>query len=179
MNGPRAEVQTADAILMVRPARFGANPETADSNRFQQSGASPGEAAEALREFDGLVGRLVDAGVEVIVAEDTPSPPKPDACFPNNWVSFHADGTIVLYPMQPATRRPERREAIVEQACRELGFEPRRITDERDVDARIRAHCDALGAGDRLREPACERRDLVERKALAGDRGRTVGRVEQ
>jgi hypothetical protein len=135
MNGPRAEVQTADAILMVRPARFGANPETADSNRFQQSGASPGEAAEALREFDGLVGRLVEAGVEVIVAEDTPSPPKPDACFPNNWVSFHADGTVVLYPMMAPSRRAERREEPIDQVAR-AGFAVARRIDLSPLEAR-------------------------------------------
>jgi hypothetical protein len=72
-------------------------PETADSNRFQQAGALPGDVQTALREFDGLVGSLRDAGVEVVVADDTSEPSKPDACFPNNWVSFHADGSVVLY----------------------------------------------------------------------------------
>ena len=69
-----SEAQCADAVLMIRPARFGANPETAASNRFQQSGATAGDAAAALREFDGLVDRLRAAGVEVHVAEDTPEP---------------------------------------------------------------------------------------------------------
>jgi len=103
------EAQTADAVLMIRPVRFGANPETADSNRFQRADAVPGDTDAAVREFDRLVERLGAAGVEVIVVEDTPIPPKPDACFPNNWVSFHADGSVVLYPMMASTRRAERR----------------------------------------------------------------------
>ena len=95
---------------MIRPARFGANPETADSNRFQQANARPGDVQAALREFDGLVESLRTAGVEVLVAEDTSEPAKPDACFPNNWVSFHADGSVVLYPMMArhAPRRASR-----------------------------------------------------------------------
>ena len=129
MTGRQAtEAQCANAVLMVRPARFGANPETAGSNRFQQSGTSAGDAAAALREFDGLVDRLRAAGVEVHVAEDSPEPPKPDACFPNNWVSFHADGSVVLYPMMAASRRAERREEPIGQ-LRRAGFRVARIVD--------------------------------------------------
>jgi hypothetical protein len=114
---------------MVRPSRFGANPETAGSNRFQQSGTTAGDAAAAaLREFDGLVDRLRAAGVEVHVAEDTPEPPKPDACFPNNWVTFHADGSVVLYPMMAASRRAERREEPIGQ-LRRAGFHVARTVD--------------------------------------------------
>jgi hypothetical protein len=97
---------------MVRPARFGFNPQTAASNAFQQvpQGVAQTTAAadiqdRALREFDALAERLVRAGVRVIVAHDTPEPAKPDAIFPNNWVSFHADGTVVLYPMLAPNRR--------------------------------------------------------------------------
>ena len=113
---------------MVRPAHFGANPETADSNRFQQANARPGDVQAALREFDGLVESLRTAGVEVLVADDTSEPAKPDACFPNNWVSFHADGSVVLYPMLAPTRRAERREAPVEQ-LRRAGFQVARTID--------------------------------------------------
>jgi hypothetical protein len=123
-----AEAQCADAVLMVRPAHFGWNPETADSNRFQHAGAGTGESVAAAREFDALAARLVDAGVEVVVAEDSPEPAKPDACFPNNWVSFHADGTVVLYPMLAPSRRAERRPeviAVVERA----GFRSARTID--------------------------------------------------
>ncbi len=100
---------------MVRPARFGPNPETADSNRFQQAGADPEATAAARREFDALTAQLDAAGVRVHVVEDSAEPAKPDACFPNNWVSFHADGTVVLYPMMAASRRAERRPELVTQ----------------------------------------------------------------
>ena len=106
---PESDRQCAAAVLMIRPARFGANPETAASNRFQQGGAAPDAPLQARREFDGLVARLADAGVAVHVADDSPEPAKPDACFPNNWVSFHDDGSVVLYPMLAASRRLERR----------------------------------------------------------------------
>jgi hypothetical protein len=129
------EAQCADAVLMVRPAAFGANPETAASNRFQQAGATPADAEAALREFDGFAERLEAAGVEVIVAADSPSPPKPDACFPNNWVSFHADGSVVLYPMMAPSRRAERREAPVERVA-SAGFRIARRIDLSPLEAR-------------------------------------------
>ncbi len=124
------EAQCANAVLMIRPSRFGANVETAGSNRFQQSmsGSGGGDAAAAEREFEGLVERLRAAGAEVHVAEDTPEPAKPDACFPNNWVSFHADGSVVLYPMMAPSRRAERREAPIEQ-LRGAGFRIARTVD--------------------------------------------------
>ena len=121
---------------MIRPARFGSNPETADSNRFQHAGATMADAAAAAaREFDGLAGRLADAGVEVIVAEDSPEPPKPDACFPNNWVSFHADGSVVLYPMMAPSRRAERRREPV-AAVERAGYRVARTIDLSSLEAR-------------------------------------------
>ncbi len=120
---------------MVRPARFGSNPQTADSNRFQHAGAAPGDAAAAAREFDALAAALSRAGVDVEVADDTPDPPKPDACFPNNWVSFHADGTAVLYPMMAPSRRAERREAPIAQ-LRRAGFHLSRTVDLSPLESR-------------------------------------------
>jgi hypothetical protein len=120
---------------MIRPARFGANPETADSNRFQQRGAAGSAAETARREFDVLVTRLRSAGVEVQVADDTPEPPKPDACFPNNWVTFHADGSVVLYPMMAPSRRAERREEPIGQ-LRAAGFQVARTIDLSPLEAR-------------------------------------------
>ncbi|HET9693721.1 MAG TPA: arginine deiminase-related protein [Steroidobacteraceae bacterium] len=106
-----AGAQAAPAVLMVRPANFGWNAETQQSNRFQR--ADPDLAAvapaQALAEFDGLVEALRAARVVVCVAEDEAAPQCPDAVFPNNWVSFHADGTAVLYPMLARSRRLERR----------------------------------------------------------------------
>ena len=134
-TNPDAERQCADVVLMIRPARFGANPETADSNRFQQGGATAAAADAAEREFDGLVSRLRGVGVEVQVADDTPDPPKPDACFPNNWVSFHADGSVVLYPMMAPSRRAERREAPIAQ-LRAAGFQVARTIDLSPFEAR-------------------------------------------
>ena len=121
---PTTESQSAATVLMIRPARFGFNPQTASSNAFQRAPtAEPaGPRAAALAEFDAAVAALRRAGVEVIVAEDTPDPPKPDAVFPNNWVSFHRDGRVVLYPMQAPSRRAERREALIEELAQTGGF---------------------------------------------------------
>jgi hypothetical protein len=114
---------------MVRPKHFGFNAETALTNRFQQAAGGRSVALEARRQFDGLAAALAAEGVTVCVAEDSEEPRKPDAVFPNNWVSFHADGTVVLYPMQAESRRIERRAQIVEQVARDTGFDVRRTLD--------------------------------------------------
>jgi hypothetical protein len=118
---------------MVRPATFGFNPQTAASNTFQQRDADlPGDDATqrlVLMEFDGVAKALQHAGVEVLIASDTPRPAKPDAIFPNNWVSFHFDGTVALYPMLAPNRRSERREEILEQVVREGRFRVSRTVD--------------------------------------------------
>src|ERR1700730_9044420 len=126
------EPQSARAVLMVRPASFGFNPQTAASNAFQQAADSPDEDEAprlVLIEFDGLAGALQRAGVEVLIASDPPRPAKPDAIFPNNWVSFHFDGTVALYPMLAPNRRAERREEILEQVVREGRFHVSRTVD--------------------------------------------------
>ena len=99
--------QCADAVLMIEPGAFGYNPDTARTNTFQRSESAGAEAAraEALAEFARLRRALESEGVEVCAVEDTASPPKPDAVFPNNWLSFHEDGTLVLYPLESASRR--------------------------------------------------------------------------
>ena len=124
-----APSQVCSAILMVRPKRFGFNGETASSNRFQQSGGAPDVAARALAEFDAFAAALAGEGVSVCVAADSEEPAKPDAVFPNNWVSFNADGTVVLYPMQAANRRAERRAEVIDTVVRELKFKVRRTLD--------------------------------------------------
>ena len=125
------EAQIASAVLMVRPVGFHSNPLTAPSNRFQgkteQSDAE--QQASAAREFEGLVAALRDAGVMVIDIDDTPDPPTPDSVFPNNWVTTHADGTVVLYPMEAANRRTERRLDIVDSLAAEHGFKVARVVD--------------------------------------------------
>ncbi len=110
-------LQTTPHILMVRPANFAFNEETAANNAFQSRDGklSAAEMRErAMQEFDGFVAQLRDAGVDVIVGKDTTDPVKPDAVFPNNWVTFHQEGFIVTYPMFAPTRRLERSDAIIE-----------------------------------------------------------------
>lgn len=123
------ETQCATAVLMVRPARFGFNPQTAASNRFAHDRAGGPVAQRALNEFDTLARSLAAAGVRVCVTDDTAEPAKPDAVFPNNWVSFHRDGTIVLYPMQAASRRQERRLEMLERVQQQLGFRCSHLLD--------------------------------------------------
>jgi hypothetical protein len=126
------DAQCASAVLMVRPACFGFNRQTSATNAFQQipdHGAEIDPQGFALREFDELAAALDRAGVEVIEAADTASPVKPDAVFPNNWVSFHPDGTVVLYPMLAANRRLERREELIAQVAREGAFRISRTLD--------------------------------------------------
>jgi hypothetical protein len=129
---PLNEPQSARAVLMVRPAGFGFNMQTAASNAFQHSPephADDGAQSVVLREFDALAGALDKAGVEVIIAADSLEPAKPDAIFPNNWVSFHRDGTVALYPMLAPNRRLERRDDILEQVVRQGGFQVTRTVD--------------------------------------------------
>ena len=123
------EPQSASAVLLVRPAAFGFNAEAAQSNVFAHASGDNETARKALEEFDTLANRLVNAGVEVLLLDDTPSPPKPDAVFPNNWFSTHADGTMVLYPMATAPRRLERRTEEVRSLLVRSGFEVRRVID--------------------------------------------------
>ena len=128
---PQTESQLASTVLMIRPARFESNPMTAESNRFQgRNPLSPEEQHKiALQEFDALAGALRDAGITVVVADDTPEPHTPDSIFPNNWVSFHADGRVVLYPMEAPNRRTERRPDIIEMLDTEMGFQVRDVID--------------------------------------------------
>ena len=126
-----ARRQCAEAVLVVRPASFGYNPETAGSNKMQRPPDSGGgeEALIARKEHDGLIAALMSEGVSVCAVEDTPQPPKTDAVFPNNWVSLHEDGTVVLYPMQAESRRRERRQDVLDAVAARLGFKVTRTVD--------------------------------------------------
>ncbi len=109
-------MQTTSHLLMIRPVNFGFNAETAVNNAFQVAGAAGTEARVqelALAEFEGFVRVLRDNGVDVTVIDDLPAPHTPDSIFPNNWVSFHNNGTVCLYPMYAENRRAERREDIL------------------------------------------------------------------
>jgi len=102
-------------LLMVRPVRFGYNAETAVNNVFQVAGQNQEEVqASALQEFDHFVATLRSHDIDVVVVEDTVEPHTPDSIFPNNWISFHKNSTIVLYPMFAANRRLERKETVIE-----------------------------------------------------------------
>src|SRR5688572_18227058 len=123
--------QCANAVLMVRPAAFDYNTETAASNRMQRPPptGSVQHREVARGEFAQFVLALESEGVRVCVLEDTVEPAKPDAVFPNNWISFHSDGTVVLYPMHAASRRLERRRDAIDAVVAQLGFRVRRILD--------------------------------------------------
>lgn len=110
--------QAAKTIMMMRPKHFGYDPASAETNAFQvKEGYENTNAIQqtALEEFDNAVTTLREAGVNVLVIEDSDSPVKPNAVFPNNWVSFHRDSKVVLYPMLAKNRRDERRPEIFDQ----------------------------------------------------------------
>ncbi len=106
-------MQTTSHLLMIRPVRFGYNAETAVNNAFQVKSDEANVQQQALKEFDDFVTILQANGVDVTVVEDTPLPHTPDSIFPNNWVSFHHDGTLLLYPMYAVNRRAERKEQVL------------------------------------------------------------------
>jgi len=109
--------QSTNSVLMIRPSRFYPNPETAIDNAFQSRASFNADAlgAAARSEFDAAVQELRDAGVTVHLFQDTAEPEKPDAVFPNNWISTHHDGRVALFPMYSKLRRRERRHDIVEE----------------------------------------------------------------
>jgi hypothetical protein len=109
--------QSTNSVLMIRPCRFYPNPETAGDNAFQARLDCTVDALStvARKEFDAAVQKLRAAGVNVHVFEDTAEPEKPDAVFPNNWISTHHDGRIAVFPMYSALRRRERRRDIIDE----------------------------------------------------------------
>src|SRR5438094_2677403 len=115
MTQSAAHAQSTDSVLMIRSGRVYPNPETAADNAFQRDANQDLDALTlvARNEFDTAVQLLRTAGVNVHVFEDTAEPEKPDAVFPNNWISTHHDGRIALFPMYSALRRRERRQDIV------------------------------------------------------------------
>ncbi len=123
------EQQTASAVLMVRPRAFGFNPETAASNHFAQDRLDTDIAQQAVREFNALADALDRAGVAVMILDDCSERPSPDAVFPNNWVSFHADGTVVLYPMCVPSRQRERRFEPLHALLRAHGLAVHQVID--------------------------------------------------
>jgi hypothetical protein len=128
----RGPTQSTNSVVMIRPSRFYLNPETAADNAFQRNDARDSDALTlmARKEFDAAVQTLRAAEVNVHVFEDTAEPEKPDAVFPNNWISTHHDGRVALFPMYSALRRRERRQDIVEELRKHY-----RVTDVIDYSA--------------------------------------------
>jgi len=111
--------QITDQLLMVRPASFGFNPETAKNNVYQNNLNEAGTdiQSRALAEFDRYVTILRDHHIDVLVIEDTPAPPKPDAIFPNNWFCTLPGGKVIIFPMYAQNRREEKRDQILQQVA--------------------------------------------------------------
>lgn len=122
--------QSTSQVIMVRPAAFYSDPATAASNAFQSQPESPTAKMleTAQQEFDQAVATMLANGIAVEVIQDDPQPAKPNAIFPNNWFSTHADGTMVLYPMATASRRSEREIPVVDRLGT-MGFEINEIID--------------------------------------------------
>ncbi|CAA7391736.1 citrulline utilization hydrolase CtlX [Chryseobacterium fistulae] len=121
-------MQTTDTVLMIEPIAFGYNAETAENNYFQVEQKGSDVQEKALKEFNAFVEKLRNKGIDVITIKDTLQPHTPDSIFPNNWVSFHKDGKVVLYPMFANNRRVERRNDILE-TIKSKGFTIKDIDD--------------------------------------------------
>lgn len=106
-------MQSTSEVLMIRPVHFGYNAETAVNNYFQQKTDSTVQE-KAVQEFDELVSKLRSNKIIVNVVEDTIEPHTPDSIFPNNWISFHEDNSVTLYPMFAVNRRKERKETVLQ-----------------------------------------------------------------
>lgn len=123
--------QTTSSILMIRPVAFRMNEQTAVNNYYQKvlDNLLPATVnAKAQQEFDAFVTKLQTVGVDVTVVDDTLDPDTPDSIFPNNWISFHQNGDVVLYPMFAENRRSERREEILD-ILEDKGFHIENIVD--------------------------------------------------
>lgn len=129
--------QTTNSVLMIRPVAFRMNEQTAVNNYYQKvlDGLSKETVnAKAQEEFDALAQKLKMAGLHVIVVDDTLEPDTPDSIFPNNWISMHENGDVVLYPMFAENRRGERREAILD-ILEDEGFVIEEIMDYSSAEA--------------------------------------------
>lgn len=126
-------------ILMVRPAAFGFNAETAANNFFQSNPDIDKEALQqkVLSEFDHMVEILRKHGVTIFVIEDTATPVKPDAIFPNNWLSTSPNGTVTVYPMFASNRRTEKRDDIVEKLSNDFTVTNLQDWSEYEVEGRF------------------------------------------
>jgi hypothetical protein len=108
---------------MIRPVKFGFNAETAVNNAFQVKNDEADVQDKAVKEFDAFVKLLRENGVDVTVVEDTVEPHTPDSIFPNNWISFHDDSTVLLYPMYAENRRKERKQHVIDKVSEEFSID--------------------------------------------------------
>ncbi len=106
-------MQHSSHLLMIRPVRFNFNAETAINNSFQVNAKDLLAQEKAAEEFNQFIKVLILNGIDVTVVNDTPEPHTPDSIFPNNWISFHSDGSICLYPMYALNRRHERKQSVL------------------------------------------------------------------
>ena len=123
--------QITNTVLMIRPVQFRMNEQTAVNNYYQKiiDNLNPEEVnTMAVKEFDDFVEKLQSVGIQVIVVSDTKEFDTPDSIFPNNWISFHQNGTVALYPMFAENRRHERKESVLE-AVEQKGFSIKHIID--------------------------------------------------
>lgn len=120
--------QITDCVLMIRPVAFRMNEQTAVNNYYQKKKVDAETNLLAQREFDALAEVLATAGIRVIVVSDTADTDTPDSIFPNNWISFHKNGAVVLYPMFAPNRRLERRMDILDRLKNE-GFQIGELID--------------------------------------------------
>lgn len=129
----------ASTILMVRPAAFGFNAETAANNYFQHHPSISKEELQqkALKEFDAMVETLRSHYIDVFIIEDNKEPPKPDAIFPNNWLSTSPGGTVSVFPMFAPNRRIEKREDILELIAKEFIVKDVQDWSEFEVEGRF------------------------------------------
>jgi hypothetical protein len=107
-------MQHTSHLLMIKPVSFDFNAETAVNNLFQVRSSDNGIQEKALAEFENFISKLRQHKIDVTVIDDTPEPHTPDSVFPNNWISFHEDGSLLLYPMFAVNRRLERKQTVLD-----------------------------------------------------------------
>ncbi|MCL4375984.1 arginine deiminase-related protein [Candidatus Parvarchaeota archaeon] len=122
------EKSLTNNVMMIRPHNFGFNEQTAKTNKFQKKTGSSVNL-QALKEFNNAVETLRMNGINVFVFDDLAGIETPDSVFPNNWISFHSDGTVVVYPMLALNRRNERRPDIIQSLSMFYGFSCSKVID--------------------------------------------------
>jgi hypothetical protein len=134
-NNLPSDICRLTSILMIQPVSFGFNEETALNNYFQQKKNIEDAQSKALDEFNAFVDKLRTHAIDVTVILDTPAPQTPDSIFPNNWISFHEGGRIVLCPMFAKNRRMERKKSVIEFVSKKFQIQQQiDLTHFEDVD---------------------------------------------